>query len=291
MAKSSCLSRTNFTPAAPRRGARGPAWSAAVWPSAFDFGAVGSSAPWRAALARLALPLAAVSLAVWAAGVGSVDPVPLGKWWTLLLGGSLLAVIGAALRWRMVASVGAIGALIALSTAGYEGYFQPIAAGSAHFRAYFAGTQTDLDSVMLPAAVMLVLASLALPRRPTPCARALVTLSGAALPAVGLWLFAVFAGPSSTDVGSVLVAAVFIFAALVVIWCAVRRRHDPVGATLGAIVLAVAAPAGVVLFPSLLPHGGAWTGVGIAVLLAAAVMAPIACLALVGRDQDATTPA
>ncbi len=31
-----------------------------------------AGAPWRAALARLALPLAAVSLAVWAAGVGSL---------------------------------------------------------------------------------------------------------------------------------------------------------------------------------------------------------------------------
>ncbi|CAN5517610.1 hypothetical protein BH20ACT18_BH20ACT18_06900 [soil metagenome] len=154
-------------------------------------------APWRAALARLALPLAAVSLAVWVAGVGSVDPVP------------------------------------------------------------------------------------------TP--RALVPLSDAALPAVWIWLFARFAGPAGTEVGSLLVAALFVLAAFVVIWCALRRRHDPVGATLSAIVLAIAAPAGVVLLPSLLPYDGAWDGVGIAALVAAGVLAPIACAALVGCGSAGST--
>ena len=63
-------------------------------------------APWRAALSVLALPLATAILLVWTFGfVSRYDHWPLGEGWALLLGGSLLAVIGAALerRWLVVA--------------------------------------------------------------------------------------------------------------------------------------------------------------------------------------------
>lgn len=80
-------------------------------------------APWRAALARLALPLAVVHLAVWTAGIAQFgDPFPLGKWWMLVLGGSALGVIGAALRWRAVATIGAVGVLVALAHHGLGSY-------------------------------------------------------------------------------------------------------------------------------------------------------------------------
>jgi hypothetical protein len=58
-------------------------------------------APWRAALATLTLPLAAALLCLWTFGfVPRYDHWPLGEGWALLLGGSLLAVIGAARRSR-----------------------------------------------------------------------------------------------------------------------------------------------------------------------------------------------
>ena len=59
-------------------------------------------APWRDALAVLALPLAATLLLVWTFGfISRYDHWPLGEGWALLLGGSLLAVIGAALERRL----------------------------------------------------------------------------------------------------------------------------------------------------------------------------------------------
>ena len=55
--------------------------------------------PGATALGVLALPLAATILVVWIFGfVPRYDHWPLGEGWAMLLGGSLLAVVGAALR-------------------------------------------------------------------------------------------------------------------------------------------------------------------------------------------------
>lgn len=255
-------------------------------------------APWRAALATLALPLAAVHLAVWVAGIARLyDPLPLGKWWTLVLGGSLLAVIGAALRRRAVATAGSLGVLVALAHYGLSTYIDGAGAQPAHFSSELAGIPFELDSAMLPAALVLFLASLALPRRPVAPVRGLLTLLGAALPAIGLLLLALSrrsgtADPggelTAADPGGALTAALLVLAALTAVWCAFRRRREPVMGPFGAIVLAVAAPAGAWILPSLLPYGGAWDTVGMTVFVAGWVISPLAVLALVGRDTAAT---
>jgi hypothetical protein len=65
-------------------------------------------APWRAALQALTLPLAAALLLTWTFGfVPRYDHWPLGEGWIVLLGGSLTAVVGAALRSRWLTAGGA----------------------------------------------------------------------------------------------------------------------------------------------------------------------------------------
>lgn len=243
-------------------------------------------APWTEALRSLALPLAAVHLAVWSAGIAG-HPLPLGWWWTLVLGGSALALIGAALRWRAIATAGAVGVFVALAHHGLGAYLEAVNFQT-HYASSLGGIALDLDSAMFPAGLVLVLASLALPSRPVVSIRALFTLVALALPAVGLWLLALPGGPSVSELGGALTAALLIVSALTTIWCAFHRRQAPVAGPLGAIVLAVAAPEGVWILPSFLPYDGAWDGVGIAVMLATAVIAPLACLALVGREPPGT---
>jgi hypothetical protein len=71
-------------------------------------------APWRPALAALTLPLASALLCLWTFGfVPRYDHWPLGEGWALLLGGSLTAVIGAALRSRVLTSLGALATFVA----------------------------------------------------------------------------------------------------------------------------------------------------------------------------------
>ncbi|MEJ7716388.1 MAG: hypothetical protein WKF40_12190 [Thermoleophilaceae bacterium] len=127
---------------------------------------------------------------------GDLRPLPLGKWWTLVLGGSALALVGAALRWRAVATVGALGVLAALAARGLDAYLNGTDASGAHLSSYVGSTDVDLDSAMFPAALLLVLAAVALPSRRELSSTALVRLVGAALPAVGLWLLARPGGPS-----------------------------------------------------------------------------------------------
>jgi hypothetical protein len=71
-------------------------------------------APWRQALAALTLPLSAAILVVWVFGfVPRYDHWPVGEGWAMLLGGSLAAVVGAALRSRWLTALGALATLIA----------------------------------------------------------------------------------------------------------------------------------------------------------------------------------
>lgn len=146
---------------------------------------------------------------------------------------------------------------------------------------------------MFPAALVLVLASLALPARPVVGMRAILTLLGAALPAIGLLLLALSREPGTADPGGALTAGLLSLAVLTAIWCAFHRRQDPVMGSLGAIVLAVAAPEGVWILPGFLPYDGpwgAWDSVGLGVMVAGGVIAPLACLALVGRAPAANAP-
>lgn len=256
-------------------------------------------APWRPALRRLALPLAAIHLAVWATGIAGIfDPLPLGKWWTLVLGGSALALVGAALRRRAVAMIGSLGVLAALAARGLDAYLNGTDASGAHFSSYIGSTEVDLDSAMFPAALLLVLAAAALPRRRELSTPAFVRLVGAALPAVGLWLLARpggpgigesgGGGPGIGEPGGLLVAALLILTGVAVVWGTSRRRRDPVAGVLGAAILAVAAPEALYLLLTFLPYGGpdsAWDSVTVAVLFLGPLIASLACLALVGRSQ------
>jgi len=120
-------------------------------------------APWRPALAALTLPLAAALLCVWTFGfVPRYDHWPLGEGWVLLLGGSLVAVIGAAFVARWVVVLGAAAVFVAAG-APYVGYGTKEAlSGTASF---FPASGVDLGVASLIPALLLAGAALSLPRR------------------------------------------------------------------------------------------------------------------------------
>ena len=121
------------------------------------------SAPWRAALALLTLPLAAALLLVWTFGfVPRYDHWPLGEGWVLLLGGSLLAVIGAAFEARWVVVLGAAGVFVAAGSP-YLGYGTEAALNDTP--TFFAASGVDLGAASLIPALLLAGAGLSLPRR------------------------------------------------------------------------------------------------------------------------------
>ena len=75
------------------------------------------AAPWRSALAALTLPLSSALLFVWVFGfIDRYDHWPLGEGWAMLLGGSLAAVIGAALRSRWLTAAGAAACFVAAAS-------------------------------------------------------------------------------------------------------------------------------------------------------------------------------
>jgi hypothetical protein len=122
-------------------------------------------APWREALSVLTLPLAATILVVWAFGfIPRYDHWPLGEGWALLLGGSLLAVVGVALERRWLTAVGATATLVA-AAAPYLGYGtdQP---GSSITPSFFYGYHVDFGAASLLPTLLLVVAALSLPRSP-----------------------------------------------------------------------------------------------------------------------------
>jgi hypothetical protein len=120
------------------------------------------SAPWRAALATLPLPLAATLLCVWTFGfVPRYDHWPLGVGWVLLLGGSLVAVIGAALRSRWIAAAGA-GAVLVAAASPYLGFGTERALNDTP--SFFPGWSVDIGAASLLPTLLLVVAALSLPR-------------------------------------------------------------------------------------------------------------------------------
>jgi hypothetical protein len=126
-------------------------------------------APWRDALAVLALPLAAAILVVWTFGfIPCYDHWPLGEGWAMLLGGSLLAVVGAALRHRWLTALGATATLVA-AAAPYLGYGTDVAI--AHTPSFFRGWSVDIGAASLLPTLLLVAGALSLPPRPRPPVR------------------------------------------------------------------------------------------------------------------------
>jgi hypothetical protein len=121
-------------------------------------------APWRSALSVLALPLAAALLCLWTFGfVPRYDHWPLGEGWTMLLGGSLAAVIGAALRSRWLTALGAAATFVAAASP-YVGMGTEVAL--ADTASFFQGSGVDLGAASLLPTLLLVGAALSLPRKP-----------------------------------------------------------------------------------------------------------------------------
>jgi hypothetical protein len=121
-------------------------------------------APWRPALAALTLPLAATLLCLWTFGfVPRYDHWPLGEGWVLLLGGSLAAVIGAALRFRWLTAIGAA-ATFAAAASPHLGFGTEVAL--ADTPSFFQGFGLDLGAASLLPTLLLVVAALSLPGKP-----------------------------------------------------------------------------------------------------------------------------
>jgi hypothetical protein len=126
-------------------------------------------APWRSALSVLALPLAAALLCLWTFGfVPRYDHWPLGEGWTLLLGGSLAAVVGAAFRSRWLTALGAAATFVAAASP-YVGMGTEVAL--ADTPSFFQGSGVDLGAASLLPTLLLLGAALSLPRRPVRSAR------------------------------------------------------------------------------------------------------------------------
>ena len=119
-------------------------------------------APWRPALAALTLPLAAALLCVWTFGfVPRYDHWPLGEGWVLLLGGSLVAVIGAAFAARWVIVAGAAAVFVAAG-APYVGFGTENALSDTP--TFFPASGIDLGAASLIPALLLAGAALSMPR-------------------------------------------------------------------------------------------------------------------------------
>jgi hypothetical protein len=147
-------------------------------------------ARWRDALAVLALPLAATLLLVWTFGfISRYDHWPLGEGWTLLLGGSLVAVVGAALERGRLVAAGALAVLVAAASP-YLGFGTEVeGTGTPSF---FHGWSVDIGAASLLPTLLLVAAGLSMRRSPARAASAVHARLAAGL-------------------GPALVAAVYLF--------------------------------------------------------------------------------
>lgn len=119
-------------------------------------------APWREALAVLTLPLAATLLLVWTFGfISRYDHWPPGEGWALLLGGSLMAVVGAALQRGRLAAAGAF-VVFATAASPYLG----LGTGTdfSGTPSFYHGWGVDIGVASLLPTLLLVVAGLATPR-------------------------------------------------------------------------------------------------------------------------------
>ena len=151
-------------------------------------------APWRDALAVLALPLAATLLLVWTFGfISRYDHWPLGEGWALLLGGSLLAVVGAALERGRLVAAGALAVFVAAASP-YLGFGTEVAI--ADTPTFFHGWSVDIGAASLLPTLLLVAAGLSLPRRrQRPARAALGRLAAGLAPGVIAAVY-LFPGPA-----------------------------------------------------------------------------------------------
>lgn len=225
-------------------------------------------APWRAALCALTLPLATALLLVWMFGfVPRYDHWPLGEGWALLLGGSLAAVLGAALRSRWLTAGGAAATFVA-AAAPYLGFGTETAlTGTPTF---FQGSSVDFGAASLLPTLLLIAGGLALPRGGRPPVRgALARLAAGLAPAaVAAVALAPYATPKPTLVlrhmspgrdpimslgppyafpwvppsqSLLAILAVALAVAVVVTWLRARARPEGVLAT-GPVIASVAYP-------------------------------------------------
>jgi hypothetical protein len=119
-------------------------------------------APWRDALAVLTLPLAATLMLVWTFGfISRYDHWPLGEGWALLLGGSLVAVIGAALERGRLVAAGGLAVLVAAASP-YLGF--GVEAQSSLTPSFFRGWSVDIGAASLLPTLLLVVAGLSMTR-------------------------------------------------------------------------------------------------------------------------------
>ena len=151
-------------------------------------------APWRRALGVLPLPLAAALLCVWTFGfVPRYDHWPLGEGWVMLLGGSLLAVVGAALEARRLIFVSAL-AVLAAAGAPYVGRGTEAALNDT--ASFFPASGVDLGAASLLPALLLAGSALALPRRSQRSARRVADRLVLGLLPTGLALFHLLPRPT-----------------------------------------------------------------------------------------------
>ncbi len=150
-------------------------------------------APWRDALAVLTLPLASTILLVWTFGfISRYDHWPLGEGWALLLGGSLLAVVGAALERGRLAAAGALAVFVAAASP-YVGFGTEVAI--ADTPTFFHGWSVDIGAASLLPTLLLVAAGLSLPRERQPLRARYGRLAAGIAPAVIAAVY-LFPGPA-----------------------------------------------------------------------------------------------
>lgn len=124
-------------------------------------------APWGEGLSALTLPLAAALLTVWVFGfVPRYDHWPLGEGWALLLGGSLLAVVGTAVRSHWLTAVGALATFVAAASP-HLGMGTTATLNT--IPSFFDGgsAAVDFGAASLPPTLLLAVGGLSL-RRPRP---------------------------------------------------------------------------------------------------------------------------
>jgi hypothetical protein len=150
-------------------------------------------APWRDALAVLTLPLASTLLLVWTFGfISRYDHWPLGEGWALLLGGSLVAVIGAALQRGRLTAAGAFAVFVAAASP-HVGFGTEVAI--ADTPSFFHGWSVDIGVASLLPTLLLVAAGLSLPRERQPLRAGPGRLAAGLAPAVIAAVY-LFPGPS-----------------------------------------------------------------------------------------------
>jgi hypothetical protein len=221
-------------------------------------------APWREGLSALTLPLAAALLTVWIFGfVPRYDHWPLGEGWVLLLGGALVAVVGAAVRSRWLTVIGALATFVAAASP-HLGMGTTAALNDTP--SFFDGGSgaVDFGATSLPPALLLAAGGLSLRRAGSLSARAVAGRLALGLAPALVALIALLPAPEPRPTYGVILDApgvvervyvgppypmpwiwhaetlvnvlgIALAAALVVTWA--RARREPAAALASGLVL------------------------------------------------------